>query len=148
MADRTQPLRALRGLERGARVRRHVYERASAHFTWHGRTKGQTTTQRIHMNAVFKENPEREKKKLQRRRFFQLANSKYLWTEHFLSGRKQSSVCVSAVDSRWGVLIPWAYAPFHLSSATILEKAHLSDIYSGIFLFLSSLEQHVSLACP
>lgn len=28
-------------------------------------------------------------------RFFQLANFKYLWTEHFLSGRKESSVCVS-----------------------------------------------------
>lgn len=28
---------------------------ASAHFTWHGRTKGQITIQRIHMNAVFKE---------------------------------------------------------------------------------------------
>lgn len=38
-----------------------VYGRASAHFTWHGRTKGQITTQRIHMNVVFKENPEREK---------------------------------------------------------------------------------------
>lgn len=61
LADRTQPLRALPGLERGAWVRRHVYGRASAHFTWHGRTKGQITTQRIHMNVVFKENPEREK---------------------------------------------------------------------------------------
>lgn len=28
---------------------------ASAHFTWHGRTKEQITIQRIHMNAVFKE---------------------------------------------------------------------------------------------
>lgn len=79
------------------------------------------------MNAVFKESP-RHKSKLHT--FFQLSNSKYLWTEHFLSGRKGSAVCVSPIDSRWGVLIPWAYASFHLSAATILEKAHLSNIYT------------------
>lgn len=60
--------------------------------------------------------------------FFQLANSKYLWTEHFLSGRKERSVCVSPVDSHWGVLIPWAFASFHLSHHPL--KAHLSDIYT------------------
>lgn len=39
-------------LERGSGS---MFTIASAHFTWHGRTKGQITIQRIHMNAVFKE---------------------------------------------------------------------------------------------
>lgn len=45
-------------------------------------------------------------------------------------------VCVSLVDSHWGVLIPWAYASFHTSSATSLGKAHLSNIYTAYCRFL------------
>lgn len=39
-------------------------------------------------------------------RFFQLANSKYLWTEHFLSGRKERCVCASGDDSHWACIDP------------------------------------------
>lgn len=45
-------------------------------------------------------------------------------------------MCVSLVDSHWGVLIPWAYASFHMSSATSLGKAHLSNIYTAYCRFL------------
>lgn len=56
---------------------------------WHEWTKQQITLEKKSSIECLKKPP---KSKLHR--FFQLANSKYLWTEHFLSGRKENCVCV------------------------------------------------------
>lgn len=102
---------------------------------WHEWTKQQITLEKKSSIECLKKPP---KSKLHR--FFQLANSKYLWTEHFLSGRKENCVCVCLLMTHTGpVLIPWAYASFHLISATILDKAHLSNIYAVNCLLLRLL---------
>lgn len=49
-------------------------------------------------------------------------------------------MCVCVLMTHTGpVLIPWAYASFHLISATILDKAHLSNIYAVNCLLLRLL---------
>lgn len=46
-------------------------------------------------------------------------------------------MCVRLAMTHAGlVLIPWAYASFHLISATILDKAHLSNISAANCLLL------------
>lgn len=112
-----------------------VCRTTSAHFTLARNNKAADNSRKKSSIECLKKPP---KSKLHR--FFQLANSKYLWTEHFLSGRKENCVCVCLLMTHTGpVLIPWAYASFHLISATILDKAHLSNIYAVNCLLLRLL---------
>lgn len=48
---------------------------------------------------------------------------------------KEGELCVCLLLTHTGlVLIPWAYASFHLNSATICQNTHLSNIYTVHYL--------------